>query len=47
MLLLPPTPFGWEERQEDAGDASGVQGDTLTDRAVLEGKGGEGHTTST
>ncbi|KAL4436578.1 hypothetical protein ABPG75_003717 [Micractinium tetrahymenae] len=34
------------EQDEDAGDTSQVKGDTLTDRAVLEGKEGPGHTTS-
>lgn len=40
----PPRPA--QEHAEDAMDASKVEGDTLTDRAVLEGKAGPVHTTS-
>lgn len=39
-------PLPGQEHEEDAGDASKVEGDTVTDRAVLEGKAGPGHTAS-
>lgn len=42
----PPPPCPPQEHLEDA-DASQVQGDTVTDREVLEGKGGTPATTST